>query len=75
MPIDHTGSAFESAIEHHLLTVAGYEKVDNKNYDASRQIQRLLDILEDEGKIELRGKIKAGLWFPQAKRSKKNLHR
>jgi hypothetical protein len=60
MPIDHSEKAFESAIEHHLLTVAGYEKADNKNFDASRQIQRLLDILEDEGKNELRGKTKAG---------------
>jgi ATP-dependent DNA helicase RecG len=40
-----------------------------------RQIQRLLDALEGEGMIELRGKTKAGLWFPKAKPSKKDLHR
>jgi hypothetical protein len=26
MPIDHSEKAFESAIEHHLLHTAGYEK-------------------------------------------------
>jgi type I restriction enzyme R subunit len=36
MPIDHSEKAFESAIEHHLLTVAGYERADSRNFDLSR---------------------------------------
>jgi len=40
-----------------------------------RQIQRMLETLKAEGKIELRGKTKAVLWFPKQNTSKKELHR
>ena len=33
MSIDHREIAFEAAIEHHLLDVAGYTKADQANFD------------------------------------------
>ncbi|MFH1743626.1 MAG: type I restriction endonuclease, partial [bacterium] len=38
MPADHTEAAFETAIEHHLLTEAGYTKADSDNFDRDRAI-------------------------------------
>jgi len=38
MPVDHTEKAFETAIEHHLLTEAGYEKADSESFDHDRCI-------------------------------------
>jgi type I restriction enzyme R subunit len=36
MPGQHTETAFESAIENHLLTKAGYKKGDRKTFDQAR---------------------------------------
>lgn len=36
MPVDHTEKAFETAIEHHLTTVGGYEKGDREGFDTER---------------------------------------
>jgi hypothetical protein len=41
MPIDHQELAFEDAIEHHLLKVAGYIKADPANFDRERRIDPL----------------------------------
>lgn len=38
MPVDHREKAFEAAIEHHMLNVAGYAKADPKNFDRERAI-------------------------------------
>ncbi len=38
MPIDHREIAFEDAVEHHLLNVAGYSKTDPTNFDRERAI-------------------------------------
>jgi len=38
MPVDHTERAFEAAIEHHLLTQAGYTKADPKDFDRERAL-------------------------------------
>lgn len=38
MPVDHTEKAFEDAIEHHLLNVAGYAKTDPTNFDCERAL-------------------------------------
>jgi type I restriction enzyme, R subunit len=38
MPVDHKERAFEAAIEHHLLTVAGYAKGDPATFDRERAI-------------------------------------
>ena len=38
MPIDHKERAFEAAIEHHLLTQAGYAKGDPATFDRDRAI-------------------------------------
>ena len=38
MPADHTERAFEIAIEHHLLTVAGHTKANPANFDRERCI-------------------------------------
>ena len=38
MPIDHREIAFEDAIEHHLLNVAGYTKGDSANFDRERAL-------------------------------------
>ncbi len=38
MPIDHREIAFEDAIEHHLLSVAGYAKADDTNFDRERAL-------------------------------------
>ena len=38
MPADHREIAFEEAIEHHLLTDAGYEKADPKSFDPERAV-------------------------------------
>jgi len=37
----HTEQAFEDAIEHHLLSEAGYAKADPKNFDGKRAIGKL----------------------------------
>ena len=36
MPVDHREIAFEDAIEHHLLDVAGYAKAMSENFDRER---------------------------------------
>jgi type I restriction enzyme R subunit len=36
MPVDHTEKAFETAIEHRLTTVGGYEKGDRDGFDTER---------------------------------------
>ena len=38
MAVDHTEKAFEEAIEHHLLNVAGYAKADSANFDRERAL-------------------------------------
>ncbi len=38
MPTDHRELAFEDAIEHHLLTDAGYERGDPANFDRERAV-------------------------------------
>lgn len=38
MPVDYKERAFEAAIEHHLLTVAGYSKGDPAAFDRERAI-------------------------------------
>ena len=38
MAVDHTEKAFEEAIEHHLLNVAGYAKADPGDFDRERAI-------------------------------------
>ncbi len=38
MPVDHKERAFEAAIEHHLLNVAGYAKADPANFDRERAL-------------------------------------
>ncbi len=38
MPVDHREKAFESAIEHHLITSGGYVKGGPKTYDAERAL-------------------------------------
>src|SRR5512140_1264421 len=38
MPADHREKAFETAIEEHLLTRAGYVKADPANFDRERAI-------------------------------------
>ena len=38
MPVDHKEIAFESAIEHHLTTHAGYIKVDPDTFDGNRAL-------------------------------------
>jgi type I restriction enzyme, R subunit len=38
MPVDHRERAFEAAIEHHLLTAAGYQKGDPATFDRERAI-------------------------------------
>lgn len=42
MTIDHREIAFEDAIEQHLLTVGGYEKGDERNFDRERAIDPLI---------------------------------
>ncbi len=34
----HTGQAFEAAIEHHLLSVASYTKADPMNFNRERAL-------------------------------------
>lgn len=36
MPGQHTEQAFESAIEHHLLSSGGYEKADREAFEPQR---------------------------------------
>ena len=38
MPVDHTERAFEEAIEHHLLTEAGYERGNTDTFDRKRAL-------------------------------------
>lgn len=38
MPGQHTGAAFETAIEHYLLTSGGYAKADRDAFDGERCI-------------------------------------
>jgi len=38
MPVDFTEATFEAAIEHHLLSVAGYAKADPANFDRERAL-------------------------------------
>jgi type I restriction enzyme R subunit len=38
MTVDHKERAFESAIEHHLITIGGYTKVDQANFDQIRSL-------------------------------------
>ncbi len=38
MPVDHKEKAFESAIEHHLITAAGYTKADQGFFDQARAL-------------------------------------
>lgn len=38
MPGQHTEKAFETAIEHHLLTVAGYTRADPARFDCDHAI-------------------------------------
>ncbi|MCK4343181.1 MAG: hypothetical protein KAY37_15815 [Phycisphaerae bacterium] len=38
MAVDYRETAFEAAIEHHLLNVAGYTKADPANFDRERAI-------------------------------------
>ena len=38
MPVDHKERAFESAIEHHLITAAGYAKADQGFFDQVRAL-------------------------------------
>ncbi len=38
MPVDHKEKAFESAIEHHLITAAGYTKADQGFFDQVRAL-------------------------------------
>ena len=38
MPVDHKEKAFESAIEHHLITAAGYTKADQGFFDQQRAL-------------------------------------
>lgn len=38
MPVDHREIAFEDAIEHHLLKVAGYANGDSVNFDRERAL-------------------------------------
>ena len=42
MPIQHTERAFEDAIEHHLLNVAGCVKADPANFDRERAIDAMV---------------------------------
>jgi type I restriction enzyme R subunit len=42
MPVDHREIAFEAAIEHHLLNVAGYSKTDPANFDRERAIDPIV---------------------------------
>ncbi len=45
MPVDHREIAFENAIEHHLLNVAGYAKADPANFDRERALDPTAFIL------------------------------
>ena len=38
MPVDHKERAFESAIEHHLITAAGYTKAEQGFFDQERAL-------------------------------------
>ncbi len=38
MAVDHREIAFEDAIEHHLLNIAGYSKADPANFDGKRAV-------------------------------------
>ena len=38
MPVDHKEKAFESAIEYHLITTAGYTKADQGAFDQERSL-------------------------------------
>lgn len=38
MPVNHREIAFEEAIEHHLLTAAGFTRADRDNFDRERAI-------------------------------------
>ena len=38
MPVDHKEKAFESAIEYHLLTTAGYTKAEQGHFDQERAL-------------------------------------
>jgi type I restriction enzyme R subunit len=38
MPVDHREKAFESAIEHHLITQAGYAKTEQAHFDQDRAL-------------------------------------
>jgi type I restriction enzyme R subunit len=38
MPVDYKEKAFESAIEHHLITTAGYTKADQGAFDQERSL-------------------------------------
>src|SRR3990172_7670288 len=38
MPGQHTEKAFETAIEHHLLTVAGYTRADPDRFDRDHAV-------------------------------------
>jgi type I restriction enzyme, R subunit len=38
MPVDHKEKAFESAIEHHLITSAGYTKAEQANFDQEHAV-------------------------------------
>lgn len=38
MPVNHRESAFEDAIEHHLLNVAGYVRGEPTNFDQQRAV-------------------------------------
>jgi type I restriction enzyme R subunit len=42
MPVDHKESAFEDAIEHHLLSAAGYAKADPANFDRERALDPMV---------------------------------
>jgi type I restriction enzyme R subunit len=49
MPVDHKEKAFETAIEHHLITSAGYSKAEQAFFDQQRVIDpvQFLDFLKD----------------------------
>ena len=38
MPVDHKEKAFETAIEHHLITSSGYVKAEQAHFDQQRAI-------------------------------------
>jgi type I restriction enzyme R subunit len=49
MPVDHKEKAFESAIEHHLVTAAGYTKAEQAYFDQERAVDptQVIPFLKD----------------------------